>query len=348
MSRAFLINGLAFAALSVTGISASAQSVENFYSGRQVSLVVGSAAGSGYDVIGRMVARHMSRYLPGQPTIVARNMPGAGGIVATNHVENVADSDGSVIAVVGREAIFDPVFSGSSSRAKYDPRKFVWLGTPNYEIGMAYAMTASGVSKIEDAMAREVTVAAAGATSGSAVTPRLLNALIGAKFKIITGYPGSMDAMQAMERGETEARVTSGWGGPETIRAMEWVSQGKAKLLLQVGVRRHPAFASIPSLLDYAKTDEERQLIDLMFVGQELGRPFFAPAGVPKDRAAALQKAFADTMNDANFKAEAKAQRLELSPLLGNDVAKILDRVFNAPPGLIQRAVDISAAMRKK
>lgn len=347
MNKALHITGLALTVISMTGTPAYAQSVEQFYSGRQLSLVVGTAAGSGYDVVGRMVGRHMSQYLPGQPTIVARNMPGAGGIVATNHVANVAESDGSVIAVVGREAIFDPVFSGPSSRAKYDPRKFVWLGTPNYEIGMAYAMTTSGLEKIEDAMGREVTVAAAGATSGSAVTPRLVNSLIGTKFKIITGYPGSMDAMQAMERGETEARVTSGWGGPETIRAMEWVSQGKAVLLLQVGVRRHPAYANIPSLLDYAKTDDDRKLIDLIFVGQELGRPFFAPAGVPQDRAAALQKAFATTMNDANFRAEAKAQRLELSPLLADDVTKILDRVFNAPTGLIERAIEISTATKK-
>ena len=294
-----------------------------------------------------MVARHMSKYIPGQPNIVPRNMPGAGGIVATNHVVNVADRDGSVITVVGREAIFDPLLSGASSRAKYDPRQFVWLGTPNYEVGMAYAMTVSGVEKIEDAMRREVTVAASGATSGSAVTPRLLNALIGTKFKIITGYPGSMDALQAMERGETDARVTSGWAGPETIKAMEWVAQGKARLLLQIAVRRHPAYPKVPSVLDYAKSDEDRQLIDLLFVGQELGRPFFAPPGVPKDRASALQKAFANTMNDAKFRAEGDAQKLDLSPHLAKEMHEIVERVFNAPKPLIERAISVSASTKK-
>jgi tripartite-type tricarboxylate transporter receptor subunit TctC len=347
MIKSLLSSGVALTILSMSAATATAQSVQQFYSGRQVTLVVGTAAGSGYDVVGRLVARHMSRYLPGQPNIVTRNMPGAGGIVATNHVANVAENDGSVIAVVGREAIFDLVFSGASSRAKFDPRKFVWLGTPNYEVGMAYAMTASGVEKIEDAMRREVTVAASGATSGSAVTPRLLNALIGTRFKIITGYPGSMDAMQAMERGETDARVTSGWAGPETVRAMEWVAQGKARLLLQIAVRRHPAYSSVPSLLDYAKTEEDRQLIDLLFVGQELGRPFFAPAGVPQDRAAALRKAFADAMSDAEFKAEGDALKLELSPLLADDMAKIVERVFNAPTALVERARAISDSTKK-
>jgi tripartite-type tricarboxylate transporter receptor subunit TctC len=227
-----------------------------------------------------------------------------------------------------------------------NPRKFVWLGTPNYEVGMAFAMTASKVETIEDAMRREVTVAASGATSGSAVTPRLLNALIGTKFKIIMGYPGSMDAMQAMERGETDARVTSGWAGPETVKGMEWVAQGKARLLLQIAVRRHPAYPNVPSVLDFAKSDEDRQLIELLFVGQELGRPFFAPAGVPHDRAAALQKAFADTMDDPEFKAEGDAQMLDLAPLLGNEMGKIVDRVFNAPKNLIERAISISTATR--
>ncbi len=346
MNNALLSIGLAVIFISATGAAVVAQSVEKFYSGRQLSLIVGTAPGSGYDVVGRTVARHMSKYIPGQPSVVVRNMPGAGGVVATNHVANIADADGSVIAVVGREAIFDPIFSGSASRAKYDPRKFVWLGTPNYEVGMAYAMTASKVEHIEHAMRREVTVAASGATSGSAITPRLLNALIGTKFKIIMGYPGSMDAMQAMERGETDARVTSGWAGPETVKGMEWVAQGKARLLLQIGVRRHPAYPNIPSVLDFAKSDEDRQLIELLFVGQELGRPFFAPAGVPQDRAVALQKAFADTMEDREFKAEGDAQMLDLQPLLGDEMGKIVDRVFNAPKSLVERAISVSAAIR--
>ncbi len=177
--------------------------------------MVGTAAGSGYDTVARSLARYMGKYLPGQPKFVVQNMNGAGGITAMNYIANVAPRDGSTIAVVNREAIFDPIFSGPSSKANYDPRKLVWLGTPNQEIGMAYAMTARGVGTIEDAMQREVIVAAAGATSGSAVYPRLLNALIGTRFKIITGYPGSMDGpFWRWSSGEADARVTSGWAGP--------------------------------------------------------------------------------------------------------------------------------------
>jgi tripartite-type tricarboxylate transporter receptor subunit TctC len=324
-----------------------AQTVEQFYTDRQVTLIVGNAAGSGYDVIGRMVARYMGKHLPGKPTFVVRNMPGAGGITATNHMNTVADRDGSTIAVVGREAILDPLFSGDASKAVYDSRKFVWLGTPNQEIGMAYAMTKSGVKTIQDVMQREVTSAAAGATSGSAVTPRLLNALIGTKFKIIMGYPGSMEAMRAMESGEADARVTSGWAGPETTAAMEWVKEGKAVLLLQIGVSKHPDYPTVPLVMDLAKSDADRKVMELIFVAQQLGRPFFGPPGIPADRATALQTAFARTMEDPDFRKEAEAQKIDLSPLLAKDMQAIVDRVYGAPKDLIQRAVEVTALAKK-
>ena len=324
-----------------------AQSVEQFFADRRLTLIVGNAVGSGYDVIGRMVARHMGKYLPGRPTFVVRNMPGAGGITATNHMNAVADRDGSAIAVVGREAIFDPLFSGDNSRAFYDPRKFVWLGTPNQEIGMAYAMTVSGVKSIEDAMQREVTVAAAGASSGSAVTPRLLNALIGTKFRIIMGYPGSMEAMRALESGEVQARVTSGWAGPETTVGMEWVRQGKAVLLLQIGIKKSPAYPDIPLVMDFAKSDADRKVMELIFITQELGRPFFGPPGIPPERAQALQKAFARTMEDPDFRREAGALKIELSPLLADDMQQIVDNIYSAPKELMRRAIEVSASSQR-
>ena len=323
------------------------QSVEAFYTGRQVSLIIGNAAGSGYDVIGRMMTRYMGKYIPGSPKLVPQNMNGAGGITAANYVSAIAAKDGSVIAIVNREAVFDPLFSGTESKAEYDPRKFVWLGTPNQEIGMAYAMTARGVKTIEDAMQRELVVAAAGATSGSAVFPRLLNALIGTKFKIVTGYPGSMDGLLAMERGEADARVTSGWAGPETTAGMELVKQGKVALLLQIGVNKDPRYPDVRSIMEFAKTDEQRSLMELLFIGQTLGRPFFAPADVPADRAAALQTAFMRTMDDAEFRREADEQKIDLSPLDGPAMLKIIERVYATPKAMLEQAIKISAAAQK-
>jgi tripartite-type tricarboxylate transporter receptor subunit TctC len=339
--------GLAALLVTRSGQPALAQTVEQFFAGRQITLIVGNAAGSGYDVIGRMIARHMGKYLPGQPKIVVQNMPGAGGIIAANNANTVAAKDGSVIFLTNREAIFDPLFSGAGSKANYDARKFVWLGTPNQEIGMAYATTRSGVKTIEDAMKREVVVAAAGATSGSAVFPRLLNALIGTKFKIVTGYPGSMDAMLAMERGEADGRVTSGWAGPETTQGMDWVKQGKAVLLMQIGVDKDPRYADVPSVMDYARSDEQRRLMELVFIGQALGRPFFAPPGVPADRAKALQDAFRRAMDDDEFKKEADDQKIDLSPLFAPEMQAIVEKIYDTPKPLLEKAIEISAAAQK-
>jgi tripartite-type tricarboxylate transporter receptor subunit TctC len=350
--RSFLspypLSGLAGAiGLVLSGQSTPAQTVEQFYAGRQVTLIIGNAVGSGYDAIGRMVARHMGKYLPGDPKFVVQNMNGAGGIIAANYMNTIAAKDGSVIAVTNREAIFDPLFSGESSKANYDSRKFLWIGTPNQEIGMAYATTASGLKTIEDAMKREVVVAAAGVTSGSAVFPRLVNALIGTKFKIVPGYPGSMEAMLAMERGEADARVTSGWAGPETTQGMQWVKEGKATLLLQIGINKDSRYADVPNIMDYAKSDEQRSLMRLLFIGQTMGRPFFGPPGVPTDRANALREAFVKTMNDSEFKKEADDQKIDLSPLSGAEMQAIVEQLYDTPKPLLQKAVDISASAQK-
>ncbi len=335
------------ALLALASAPTQAQTVEAFYTGKQISLIIGNAAGSGYDVIGRMVGRHMGKYIPGNPKLVPQNMNGAGGITAANHVASIAAKDGSVIGLVNREAIFDPLFSGAESKASYDPRKFIWLGTPNQEIGMAYAMTARGVKTIEDAMQRELVVAAAGATSGSAVFPRLLNALIGTKFKIVTGYPGSMDGLLAMERGEADARVTSGWAGPETTAGMELVKQGKVVLLLQIGITKDPRYPDVRSIMEFARTDDQRTLMELLFAGQALGRPFFAATEVPADRSAALQAAFMRTMEDPEFKREAEEQKIDLSPLDGAAMLKTIERVYATPKPLLEQAIKISSAAQK-
>src|SRR5262245_38903946 len=210
--RTLLIGLLAVAA---THTTTQAQTTREFFTGRQVDIVVGTAPGTGYDVYARLFARFMPKYIPGEPRVVVRNMPGAGGIVASNQVAVSAPRDGSVLCLPLREAVLDPLFSGRSTAARYDPRELVWIGTPTQEIGMVYVSTASGVKSIEDVMSREVLVAAGGATSGPAIFSRLLNEVIGTKFKPIQGYVGTTDAMVAIERGEADGRVTSGWGGPE-------------------------------------------------------------------------------------------------------------------------------------
>ena len=337
---------LALVALVSTG-AASAQSVEQFYAGRQMNLVVGSAAGSGYDSVARMVAAVMPKYLPGNPSIVVRNMPAGSGIAATNHMWAVADKDGSTFACVQREAILDKLLGGETSQATYDPRRFTWIGTPSADVGMAYSATRSGILTIQDVMKRETITAAAGARSGSAVTPRLLNSLIGTKFKIVTGYQSSMDSLLAMERGEADARVNSGWTGPETVQVNEMVAQGKMAFLLQIGLARLPAYPKVPHVLDLVKSEDDTKLMTVLFAGQSLGRPFFAPPGIPADRAKALRDAFAASMKDPEFVAAAKKTFIDIDPATGEQMQKLIEQVYATPEPLLKRAIDITAGAQQ-
>jgi hypothetical protein len=174
-----------------------------------------------------------------------------------------------------------------------------------------------------------------------------VNALIDTKFRIISGYTGSMDALLAMERGEADARVVSGWAGPETNAVMAWVAQGKANLLLQIGINTHPGYPNIPHITDLAKSEDDRKLMEIVFAEQAIGRPFFGPPGVPADRGRTLQEAFVKTMDDPGFKSEADKQKLELTPLFANDMVRIVTRVYDTPKPLLERAIQISAAAQK-
>src|SRR5688572_17914218 len=192
--------------------AAHAQTAAEFYNNRQMTMLISTTVGGGYDIFGRMFARHMGKYLPGgNARFTVRNMPGAGGLVGTNHMFNVAERDGSVIAVVNREALTEPLFSADRTQARFDPRRLTWLGSPNIEVGMIYVSTASGIRSIQEAQQRETTLGTSSGQNSTGVTvPKLLNVLIGTKFKVITGYPGSMESILAMERNEVDGRYSPG------------------------------------------------------------------------------------------------------------------------------------------
>jgi tripartite-type tricarboxylate transporter receptor subunit TctC len=308
-------------------------------------MLVGTTPGGGYDVFGRMFARHMVKYLPGRNAkFIVKNMPGAGGLVATNHTFNVGERDGSLITTVGRDAIFEPLLSSDGSQARFDPRRFLWLGSPNIEVGMIYASTASGIRSIQEAQRREMTLGTAGSNRSPAVAlPKLLNELIGTKFKVISGYPGSMESIMAMERNEVDGRYSPGWAGPEANRINELVAAGKARLLLYLSPENSPSFTHLPNVMELTKSPEDKQILGLLIAAQALGRPYFAPPGIPQDRAAALRQAFAATMKDPEFLADAAVQKFEIIPTQGAEMAAFVDRVFATPAPLLKRAVDMLA-----
>ena len=255
--------------------AAQAQTATEFFNNRQMTMVIGTTVGGGYDIFGRMFARHMGKYLPGgNARFAVKNMPGAGGLVATNHMFNVAERDGSTIAVVSRETLTEPLLSTERTQAKFDPRRFVWLGSPNLEVGMIYVSTASRVRSIADAQQREATLGtSSGANSTGVTVPKLLNVLIGTKFKVITGYPGSMESILAMERNEVDGRYSPGWAGPEANKVNDLVVVGKARLIVYLSPDDSPAFKDLPNVMGLATTPEYKQILGVVLSNQGLGRP---------------------------------------------------------------------------
>jgi tripartite-type tricarboxylate transporter receptor subunit TctC len=338
-----------FLAAHIVPIAAHAQPAAEFFHNRQMTMVIGTTAGGGYDIFGRMFARHMGKYLPGgNARFTVKNMPGAGGLVATNHMFNVADRDGSTIAVVNREALTEPLLSTERTQAKFDPRRFVWLGSPNLEVGMIYVSSASRVRSIADAQQREATLGtSSGANSTGVTVPKLLNVLIGTKFKVITGYPGSMESILAMERNEVDGRYSPGWAGPEANKVNDLVVAGKARLIVYLSPDDSPAFKDLPNVMGLATTPEYKQILGVVLSNQGLGRPFFAPPGVPADRAKALQAAFIATMKDREFLAEAAQQKFEITPIDGAAMASYVDRIYATLAPLLKVAIDMMNQAQK-
>src|SRR5262249_31414531 len=254
--------------------SAHAQTANEFYNNRQMTMIISTTVGGGYDIFGRMFARHMGKYLPkGTAKFVVKNMPGAGGLVATNHMYNVAERDGATIAVVNREALLEPLLATDTTQAKFDPRRFAWLGSPNLEVGMIYVSTASGVRSIGDAQRRETTLGtSSGVNSTGAFVPKLLNELIGTKFKVITGYPGSMEAILAMERNEVDGRYSPGWAGPEANKVNDLAAAGKARLIAYLNPTDSATFKAIPNVMELANSPDNRQVLGVVLSAQGLGR----------------------------------------------------------------------------
>jgi tripartite-type tricarboxylate transporter receptor subunit TctC len=348
------MNRTSFAACAYFGAcvllaSAHAQTPAEFFNNRQMTMIVGTTVGGGYDIFGRMFARHMGKYLAkGNARFVVKNMPGAGGLVATNHMYNVAERDGSTIAVVNREALLEPLLAVDTTQAKFDPRHFSWLGSPNLEVGMIYVSTASGIRSISDAQRRETTLGtSSGNNSTGVIVPKLLNDLIGTKFKVITGYPGSMESILAMERNEVDGRYSPGWAGPEANKVNELVATAKARLIAYLNPTTNPAFKGIPNVTDLADSPENRQILGIVLSPQGLGRPFFAPPGVPAERVKALQDAFMATTKDPGFLIEAAAQKFDIEMTSGSDMAAYVDHLYATPVPLLKRAIDMIARAQK-
>jgi tripartite-type tricarboxylate transporter receptor subunit TctC len=317
--------------------AADAQDVERFYAGRKLAVVIGHEVGTGFDLYGRALARHMGRFIPGNPNLVPENMIGVAGFAAANWLYNVAAKDGSVIAHFAHTAPFEPLLGKGTGR--FDAAKFNWIGNMDAVVGTCGVWSHAGISKFDDLFTKEVIVGAGGAGTSGPLTqfPTALRHLLGVKLKLIQGYKGSAEIRLAGARGELQGVC----GLPVSTLKTEWkddVSSGRFKIILQLGRERDPALGDVPHVYDYTKTAEDRQVFDLIFGLQAMGRPFAAPPGVPPERVAALRTAFMAMTKDDRFRAEAQKLSLDVSPSTGEQVQDFVTRMYASPKAIVDRA----------
>jgi tripartite-type tricarboxylate transporter receptor subunit TctC len=318
--------------------SAYAQDPAAFYKGRTVNMEIGYTAGGGYDVYARTVARFIGKHLPGTPTVLPKNMPGAGSLRLTNWLYTAAPKDGTEIATIGRGIAFDPLLGNRN--AQFDPAKFAWLGSATNEVSECVVWQDAGITKFEDLYAKPMTVGGTGGGADTDVFPQILNSVLGTKMKVIAGYPGGNDVNLAMERGEVQGRCGWSWSSLQATHK-DWLTQKKIVVLVQLALSKHPDLPDVPLVTDLAKTDEQRQILKLIFARQVMGRPYLAPPGVPPERVEALRRAFLDTMKDPDFLAEADTAQLEIKPVTGPEIEKLVKEVYETPPAIAAKAAQV-------
>jgi tripartite-type tricarboxylate transporter receptor subunit TctC len=303
-----------------------AQETTDFYRTKNLDLYIGYSVGGGYDIYGRLVARHIGRFLPGNPMVVPRNMEGAGSVRLTNWLYTAAPRDGSVIGTIGRGVPFDPILGRPGSQ--FEAAKFSWIGSANDEVSVCVTMASTGVRDLEGLKQKEVVVGAAGVGSDDDQFPRVINAVLGTKMRVISGYPGGNEIALALERGEVQGRCGWSWSSLKSTHS-HWVTDKRISLIAQLGLSKHADLPSVPSIMDFAKTAEDTAILRLIFARQGLGRPFVGPPGIPPERFAALRQAFDMTMKDRDFLADAEKGKMEINPLTGQQVEALVQRVYS-------------------
>ena len=309
--------------------------VAKFYKGKTVTIFVGFSAGGGYDLYARILARHMGKQIPGNPTMVVKNMTGAGSVTLTNALYNTLPKDGTVMGEIGRGIPTEPLFG--NKKAKFDPVKFTWVGSMNNEVSTCVAWHKVPVNTWEDMVTRGMVVGGVGRGSDTDAFPIVMNNVLGTKIRLITGYPGGADINIAYQRGEVEGRCGWSWSSVVSTRA-KWLKEKKIKVLIQMATTKHPDLPTVPFVMDLAKTEKDKKVLKLIFSRQLWGRPFLAPPGVPADRAKALQTAFMATLKDKDFVAETKKLKLEINPIDGETVQKEIKELYGYPKDIVEAA----------
>ena len=328
------------AMLAALAAPARAQDVASFYHGKQITLVIGYGPGGGYDLYARMLGRFIGAHIPGNPTIVPQNMPGAGSRSAANWLYKVAPQDGTVIACLGQATPTDQALGQPG--VQFDAGKFNWIGNLSLVNNFLFVSAASGVSTFAQAKTKQLSIGATGASSPSVLYPQVSNNLLGSKFKIIAGYPGGGDINIAVERHEVDGRGSDSWASMKTTHP-DWLRDHTINILFQVGPRREPDLPDVPLWTDLAENDDQRQVLALLSGDVSVGRPILTAPNVPADRVKALRQAFADTLRDPQFIEAAKQANMEMNPMAGEELQQVVEKIVTSPPRILAMVKDAIA-----
>jgi tripartite-type tricarboxylate transporter receptor subunit TctC len=314
---------------------AAADDVADFYRGKTASLYLGYPPSGAYDIYARLIARYMSKYVPGNPQFIVRYKPGAASLNLANELYNVMPRDGSVIGMFARSVALNRLLGREG--ANFNPVEFNWIGSANNEVSICGVWHGVGVWTTKDFISRPLVFAANAPGAESDVYPNILNNLLGTKFKVVAGYPGVNDLTLALERGEADARCGWSWGAVKAAKP-DWLRDKKIYIAVQFATKKHPELPDVPLATDLARNEKERAALDLILTQQVMGRPFAAPPKVPTERVTALRRAFDQTMRDPEFLAEADKSKLEIAPVDGEALQAMVEHMFQSPQGVIDDA----------
>jgi tripartite-type tricarboxylate transporter receptor subunit TctC len=298
--------------------------------------VIGSDVGGGYDTYGRLLARHLGRFLPGNPNVVPSNMPGASGLRATNWLYNIAPKDGTVLVMPQNGTVFEQLLGNGA--AQFDALKFNWIGSLNRVVDVVAVWHTTPYTKAEDIFEKQIIVSGSSGADGT-IIPNLLNELAGTKFKVVAGYTGGSQTMLAVESGEVEGTLNNAWDSIKATKE-DLLRDGKLRILMQIALRKYPALGDTPFIMDYVKSEENRQVLELLLAKLEYGRPFMLPPGVPEDVVRQMRTAFSKMSADPQFLAEAEKMRVEIDPTDGAEIQDFIAKMFKAPAPIVAKARD--------
>jgi tripartite-type tricarboxylate transporter receptor subunit TctC len=331
-----MVGALSLLALAALAPARAQDAVAQFYKGKQINLYVGSSAGGGYDTYARLLARRLGSYIPGNPTVVAQNMPGAGSNKLASYIYSMAPRDGTAIGAIFSGAILQPLLGDP---VQHDPSRFIYLGNANNEVFLCLVRTDAPVQTFKDVLSRELIVGATNEGGSTRDFTAMLDNLLGARLRIVTGYPGSNEIMLAIERNEVQGACGFGWSSVAPQRA-RLLDSGLTRVLAQLATTGHPELnrMGVPLAIDFTKTEDDRKVMELVYSQLIFGRPFILPPGVPAERVGALRRAFMAALQDKDAVAEARGMQLDLDPLSGEAVQAEVTRVYGTPGRIVERA----------